>query len=352
LAVINNNKDGVMLRSKQKVLEKLNEVRENVDDYYMPLSRIASGRLDRSTEAKKDISNLARTLYNRIPLIQHFTDAAKNYPVYVGYDGQEGTGLLGSYFNNIINMSHDADESSIVFIRSFAHELTHMDQDRRNLERTSEVPPPPEDIVGFLVHNVCLEAAAVASEATCLYYFSQDPRIEHRKRKTLAGKFPEVKDYFHDFLADELSHHIGVNIIAVAQDRNIHDKKVFKEVWKAAFQAFFAPDSKYMESYMKRFCEDFLERSEHTFSNKSVVSTKSWGGTQEIKAITSLPGFGTMFGDEAAEIIAHLISDSVTQDKFRDMIDITRSQVEKMRIKNTASIVSNIFGNSDNSPSW
>jgi hypothetical protein len=312
-----------MLRSSEKVLDKLKMIRENAQDYFVPL-----GKMDKSTEAKREISNLSNTLKFRIPLIGAFIKAAQNYPTYVGYDGLSIPNYLGKYSDNIVKLSQAADDSTPVFIRALGHELTHLDQDRRNLLRKNEALPFPSDLVGFVAQRVTLEAAAVASEVSSLYFFARDPYLAHRKKKTLSKKHPEVKTYFEEVLHDENINAIGFAALSAGDGKDVRKKEVFKAVWKEAFVSFFTPNSSLVSKYVTGACHEYLNRANQAYEQgKSFSADKKWGDIESLKAITTLPHYGRMFSDEALAVLQHFVIASVDQSFHKEILSLTQNQV-------------------------
>jgi hypothetical protein len=301
-----------MIRNKGQVEATVKSLRSDAQDYFIPL-----GGRDTSTESKKDISNLSQTLANHVPLVEAFVKAAAPYPVYVGYDGQDYPDRAGSYYRNLVLLHQAADESSEKFILAYIHELTHMHQDRKGLLRMDEVPPP-EQFLDFLAHNLMLEAAALATEVSCMYYLSRHSR--------LAEEFDEVEEMYDDYI----SQNQGRAALYCVVDEAAAKKKIksfddMKPVWKAVFQQFFAPDSVFMTNYVSDFCDKYMVRLEE----KAALSKKPWGGDKELAAITTMPGWGRLFGAEGVEILQGVIRGALLQDKFLPLIDMTRRTAER-----------------------
>jgi hypothetical protein len=277
-----------MDKSKDAVLSRVKDIRENALDYFIPIKRC-----NRNTEAKKEISNLTRTLFNRVPLVKSFVQAASNYPVYVGYDGLDLQQRTGSYMPNVIHLHQASDDDSLNFIQAYTHELTHMDQDRRGLLRIEDTPPESSQFVPFIVHNLCLEAAALATEVTCIYHLS-----EH---SVLRKKIPEVSDYFNDYVTRSVGRDklVGHVLVATENSKSFDD---LKPVWRSVFQAFFEPDSVFLKNYINDFCNKYHHKLDRALESDEPLTKKSYGSLKEIKQITTLPGWGSMFGKEGLDM--------------------------------------------------
>lgn len=306
-----------MIRNRKKVLQGLEGVRHDFRQHFIPL-----GAMDTATQSKKEISNLTATMRNHLPLVSAFEKAAAPYPVYVGYDGIHRAERAGSYYNNLILLHAAADESSLLFIMAYTHELTHMAQDRAGLLRADDVPPP-EKLVDFLAHNLCLEAAALATEVCSLYYLSNHSR--------LAQNNDEVREFYDDYVADTRGRtHLHGHVDEALRGRRIRSFDDMKPVWRKVFQAFFDPDSEFAKQYIHSFCESYLHRLKEAKDNGAALSKKSWGGLKDIKDIATLPGWGTLYDDEALPLLNHMVRASILQDRHVPLIDFTRRQAEKI----------------------
>ncbi len=317
-----------MFRSRKKVLEALQTIRPGAGDYFVEL-----GKKDKSTQSKQDISNQMGNMSKYIPLVKAFVKAAKKYPVYVGYDGEDLDDRSASYVPNIILLHEIADDSPLSFIIGYTHELTHMDQDRRNLLRAEDPAPPPEKFLDFLLHNLCLEAAALATEVTCIYYLSAHSRL----RK----KVPELAEFFYEYTEitegrNELYGHVQNTM----KDADVKDFNDLKPVWRAVFQAFFDPDSEFLATYLKDFCEQYLRRQAHNKEEKINPSQKTWGGIDNLRHITTLPGWGKMFESEGLDILDKTIRAAVLQRKNLDIIDLTRGRGQEPTTKDIENFMS------------
>lgn len=286
----------------------MDKMRDRAQDYFVPL-----GAHDITTPARKDISNLSKTLEHHLPLVAAFVKAAAPYPVYVGYDGNDLPGRAGSYYNNLVLLHQDADDSSQKFILAYVHELTHMHQDRMGLLRMDEVPPPAQ-FVDFLAHNLMLEAAALATEASAIYYLARHSRLK--------DEFEEVAELYNDYVTQNAGRdRLHGAVVHSAQKAKIKDFDDIKPVWKTVFQQFFAPDSPFMDNYVSDFCEKYLHRLETGVK----ASRRKWGGDAELAAITTMPGWGPLFGAEAVEVLQATIRNSLLQEKYLPLIDMTRN---------------------------
>ena len=301
-----------MLVNRDEVLELVRGVREKALDYFIPL-----GGHDKGTPAKREISNLTGTLYNHLPLVKSIVEAARDLPVYVGYDGQNPETRSGTYTNNLILLHDSADESSLSFIHAYTHELVHLDQDRRGLLRENERPPSPDHLVDYLAHNLMLEAAAFATEAVSLYYISN--------YSTLNQVDDEVEGYFDDYE----SALPGNGFLRVAIEDALAGKKVknfhaMKPAWQAAFQSFFNPDSAHVANYLKQFTQVYLSKCNGTGKDAANIPDNGWGGINELRAITTLPGLGPMFTQSAMPVVLRAVQACILQDRHLQTIDVVR----------------------------
>lgn len=286
----------------------MNNLRDEAQDFFIPI-----GTHDLSTPARKDISNLSKTLENHVPLVEEFVKAAAPYPVYVGYDGNDIPGRAGSYYNNLVLLHQDADDSSQKFILAYVHELTHMHQDRMGLLRMDEVPPAAQ-LVDFLAHNLMLEAAALATEVSVIYYLAHHSRLK--------DDFDEIAELYDEYVSMNAGRDkLHGTVIYAAQKAKIKDFEDMKPVWKTVFQQFFAPDSPFMDNYVRDFCEKYMHRLE----SEAKTSRRKWGRNEELTAITTMPGWGPLFGEEAVDILQTTIRNSLLQEKHLPLIDLTRN---------------------------
>jgi hypothetical protein len=303
-----------MLANRDEVLKALHEIRPDAGDYYIPL-----GARDEGTQAKREISNQTETLYRRLPLIRSMVAAAKaaKWPFYVGYDGRdEGDGHFGVYKDNVISLHQDADDEPACFIQAYCHELTHLDQDRRGLLNQRLQPPGPDGLGNYLVHNLCLEAAAAATEAACLYYLSNHCG-------SLLKKVPEVEDFFPEYIERAEDGALIQDAIesALEEGGDIEDFHDMKRLWQALFLNFFHPDSKRMSYYVQRFCKDYARQAPGS-DNPSDAS--DWGGIEKLQLITTLPGWGPLFDPSSLPVLHRSIQSGIFQQKNAGMIDMAR----------------------------
>lgn len=311
-----------MLKSKDKVLAKLETIRSNAQDYFIPL-----GGSDHETTAKKEISNLTMTLRHHLQTVDAMVTALEDKPVYVGYDGRRNGKRSGTYSENAVVLHDIADESTRDFITAYTHELTHADQDRRGLLREYEAPENPSHLVDFLAHNLALEAAAFATEATSLYFVSN--------HTSLPDACEEVADYFNEYCS-ELAGRETLPFIfpEKLKDTEVNEMADMKDAWRAAFMTFFEPDSKHVQNYLGHFCQDYLRRLQHKPDEdggklKRAFNDRAWGDNKSIKAITKIPGMGQMFGKEGLDILQQVIRSSIVREKNISLLDLTRSQAPK-----------------------
>lgn len=302
-----------MLINRDDVLKLRDQQRPKAKDYFIPL-----GGYDTKTQARKEISNLTMTLYNHLPLVQAMVDAAKDFPVYVGYDGKSPDTRNGTYTTNLILLHDAADESSLSFIQAYSHELVHLDQDRRGLLREHDPVPPPAQMVNYIAHNLMLEAAAFATEAVSLYYLSE--------RSSLNEVDDEIEGYFDEYAATLPANMFLRDIIEEAlEGKRGKDFQSLRPAWQAAFQAFFAPDSAHIANYLKQFTQVYLQKAlndEIDFGNE-----REWGGVNALRNITTLPGWGAMFPQGAQPVLVRQILASIVQEKYLPLIDVVRTQV-------------------------
>lgn len=303
-----------MIKNKKRVQEVMRDIRPAAADYFIPL-----GGMDMTTDAKREISNLTQTLSNHLPLVRDMVAGAAPYPVYVGYDGRDFADRAGTYYRNLVLLHQAADESSAKFILAYTHELTHMMQDRAGLLRADEVAKPQE-LVDFLAHNLMLEAAALATEVSCIYYLS--------KHSHLADDFEEIEELFDDYIAENTGRAALYGVVAQAAERHpVKDFADIKPIWRAVFQQFFAPDSAFLAHYIKDFCQSYINR----IQTDMPFAKKPWGRDADMAAITTLPGMGALFGAEGVEILQAQIRAAVLQDKFMPSIDMARSIAQRLR---------------------
>jgi hypothetical protein len=197
------------------------------------------------------------------------------------------------------------------------HELTHMHQDRSGLLRADEVPPPAQ-FVDFLAHNLMLEAAALATEVSTIYYLAHHSRLK--------DDFEEVAELYDDYILQNGGRaKLHGAVLHSAQKARIKDFDGVKPVWKAVFQQFFAPDSAFMDNYVSDFCEKYLHRLE----GGAKPSRRKWGGDAELAAITTMPGWGPLFGAEAVEVLQATIRNALLQEKYLPLIDMTRNLAKR-----------------------
>lgn len=301
-----------MLYNRDEVLERVKGVRKKAGDYFIPL-----GAHDVSTQAKREISNLTGTLYNHLPLVKSIVEAAKDLPVYVGYDGESPDTRSGTYTNNLILLHDSADESSLSFMQAYTHELVHLDQDRRGLLRENERPPSPDHLVDYLAHNLMLEAAAFATEAVSLYYISNHSALNQID--------DEVEGYFDEYESTLP----GNGFLRFAIEDALAGKRVqnfygMKPAWQAAFQSFFDPDSAHVANYLKQFTQVYLSKCSGASDDAANIPDNGWGGINELRAITTLPGLGPMFTQSAMPVVLRAIRASILQSKHLQTIDVVR----------------------------
>lgn len=307
-----------MLKNREKVLEKLEDIRSNARDYFIPL-----GGYDDSTDSTQEISNITGTIFNKLPHIKAMVEALEKYPVYVGYDGQSPADRIGKYQDNILSLHDRADEDSKYFIAAYTHELTHADQDRRGLFR-KDVPENSDELTGFLKHNLALEAAAYATEITSLYYMSRFSGLEE--------SYPEILDYFDDYCAENT----GYEALPFLIEGNVDTDDVegfadMKKAWRSVFLSFFEPDSKRADFYISRFCQDYLGRAKCPDSLKEEFNDKPWATMKDLKAITTLPGLGAMFSEQALEVVSEVMRSNIVREKNLPLLDLTRSQAPRAK---------------------
>lgn len=321
-----------MLYNRDEVLERVKGVRKKAGDYFIPL-----GAHDTSTQAKREMSNLTGTLYNHLPLVKSIVEAAKDLPVYVGYDGNDPDTRSGTYTNNLILLHDSADESSLSFMQAYTHELVHLDQDRRGLLRENERPPSPDHLVDYLAHNLMLEAAAFATEAVSLYYISN--------YSTLNQIDEEVEGYFDEYESTLP----GNGFLRFAIEDALAGKRVknfhaMKPAWQAAFQSFFDPDSAHVANYLKQFTQVYLNKCGGGTNDAANIPDNGWGGINELRAITTLPGLGPMFTQSAMPVVLRAVRASILQDRHLQTIDVVRGYAEQFtrRSKNALQFLLNM----------
>ena len=178
--------------------------------------------------------------------------------------------------------------------------------------RMDEVPPPNQ-FVDFLAHNLMLEAAALATEVSAIYFLAHHSRLK--------DEFDEIADLYDDYMSQNAGR-AGLHgaVMQCAATNKIKKFDDMKPVWKTVFQQFFAPDSAFLNNYVRDFCEKYLQR----LDDSEKPSRKKWGGDPELKAITTMPGWGPLFGDEAVTVLQQTIRSALLQDKHLPLIDMTR----------------------------
>lgn len=311
-----------MLKNKDKVLAKLETIRSNAQDYFIPL-----GGSDHGTTEKKEISNLTMTLRRHVQTVDAMVTGLENKPVYVGYDGRNYGNRTGTYSENTVILHDIADESTKDFIMAYTHELTHADQDRRGLLREHEAPENPSRLVDFLVHNLALEAAAFATEAISLYYVSN--------HTSLPDVDEEVAEYFNEYCYERQGREaLPFLFPEKLKDTEVNEMADMKDAWRAAFMTFFEPDSKHVQNYLGHFCQDYLRRLQHRPDEngtalKKAFNDRAWGDNKSLKAITKIPGMGQMFGKEGLDILQQVIRGSIVREKNLPLLDLARSQAPK-----------------------
>lgn len=308
-----------MLKNRDKVLAKLETIRSNAQDYFIPL-----GTHDESTDSKREISNITGTLYNRLPHVKAMVDSLGKHPVYVGYDGNAPANQIGRYWDNILILHDRADEESKDFITAYTHELTHADQDRRGLFR-KDAPLNTEELTAFIKHHLVLEAAAYATEVTSLYYMAHFSGLEE--------SHPEVVTYFDEYCAENPGHEALPFLIEENLDVDeVESFSDMKKAWRSVFISFFEPDSKRADFYISRFCQDYLQRLKNTETLTDEFNQRPWATMKDLKAITTLPGLGPMFSEQALEVVNEVIRSNIVREKNLPILDLTRSQAPNQEI--------------------
>jgi|GEM_PF-1560182 len=317
-----------MNKDHDAVLRRLAIIRDDYKDFFIPL-----GTVDKSTEAKHTLSSLTHVLYENSPIIKAITDRLKDTPVYVGFDGQDPEGRNATYSENLILMhagtDEDSDDEITNFVQAYSHELMHLDQDARGLLRESDVPSSPREIIGFLMHNLTLEAAAFATEAITMHYLSYYAGLEEID--------PTTETMFANYLDKPGRECVPYAIEdKLPKDQNAFEFSDYNEAWKELFLSFFDPDSKHLSHYVPAFCQDLVKRldsvqkdPEQTAQSpqlKSTFNETSWASAADLKAITTIPGMGEMFSSDSWRVISHSILAAVTQKKFEPVLQMTRGQ--------------------------
>ena len=315
----------------EAVLHHLESIRPDYEDFFIRL-----GDKDTSTQSKKEITSLTGVLYDHLPMVRVIVDTLEPYPFYVGYDGSRPATRNGTYSTNVLSLHESADEDVQDFIHAYSHELVHADQDFRNLLRDRDLPQGAEDLVPFLAHNLALEAAAFATEAITFHFLSQCP--------DLLDIDPTCAELFGNYIQSP-----GRDLVIYHIQESLPDKEGpldfddYADAWRRLFLSFFDPDSEHLNNYISAFSENFLHRmkqlaerekenghkeGENILQRAFEKNDRPWGNAADLKAITTMPYLGEMFGDDALTPVSHMIESAITQKRFDPLLATTRNMTK------------------------